>query len=104
MLTAEQIRDKIFDLPYAFNVRFKNKEYGKAKYLYDMAVQITVFVDLPEADRITLFGNRAYKEDSEELQDGMFRQESVQKAYAECWKANETRDKLDFRNMAGRKK
>lgn len=97
MLTQEQIREKLFELPISFNVYFKNKEYGKAKHCYDMARMVSAFVNLQEEDSIRLFGNRAYKEDYEELTDGLFREEDVDKAVLICIRRGQTYDKEDYR-------
>ena len=97
MLTEEQIRDKLFELPISFTVYYKNKEYGKAKRCYDIARMVAAFVELTEADCITLFGNRAYKDDRDELTDGLFREEQVDKVVEICIRRGQTYDREDFR-------
>lgn len=109
MLTVEQIRDKIFELPFSFENHYRNaislpkghperiRYFLMAKRVYNKAVTLSVFVDLPESDQIRLFGNRAYKEDCEELTEGLFREEAVNKASLECILAKETEDEEDYR-------
>lgn len=97
MLTEQQIRDKLFDLPISFAVHYKNKDYGKAKHCYDIARMVAAFVELPEADCIALFGNRSYKEDREELTDGLFPEEQVDKVVKICIRRSQTYDKEDYR-------
>lgn len=91
MLTAEQIRDKIFRSAEEFRGYVREKRWSNAKYIYDRASAMAVFMELPDDDKAVLFGNRAYREDdAEPVAKGLFDEESVQKAYDECIRANRT--------------
>ena len=109
MLTAEQIRDKIFELHFSFENHYRNaislprkhperiRYFQMAKRVYNDAVTLSVFVDLPDTDKIRLFGNRAYKDDYEKLEDGLFKESSVDRVYRECIAAKKTEDEKDYR-------
>lgn len=97
MLTPEEIRKKIFELPISFNVHYRNKEYAKAKRCYDLARMLSTFLQLSESDCIELFGNRSYKDDWDELQDGLFPEEKVDKIVLICIRQGNTYDKEDYR-------
>lgn len=91
MLTAEQIREKIFRRAEEFKEYAMQKEWSRAKYAYDSASRMAVFMELPESDLAMLFGNRAYREDDREpVERGMFDEELVIRAYDECIKQNRT--------------
>lgn len=93
MLTAEQIREKIFLRAEEFRHCAREKKWSSAKYAYDSASRMAVFMELPESDMAALFGNRAYREDdSEPVVDGIFDEATVIKAYDECIKRNKTFD------------
>lgn len=111
MLTTEQIRDKIFELPFSFDNHYRNavslpkghpekiRYFQMAKKVYNDAVTLSVFVDLSKSDKIRLFGNRAYKEDYEELEDGLFQESAVDRACLECILAKQTEDEEDYRRV-----
>lgn len=91
MLSAEQIREKIFRKAEDFKQHYYEKKWSQAKYDYDTASSIAVFIELSEADMVELFGGRPYLEDNgEEPVDGLFREAEVEKAYDECIKRNQT--------------
>lgn len=91
MLTAEQIREKIFQRAEDFRENIRQKNWSGAKYAYFSASTIAVFVELSDADKAALFGNRAYREDEQDtIEPGLFDEDSVMRAYDECIKANRT--------------
>lgn len=91
MLTAEQIREKIFRKAEEFEQHYWQKQWSQAKYAYDIASAMAVFMELPESDLAALFGNRAYREDDREpIEKGLFDEELVIRAYDECIKQNRT--------------
>lgn len=93
------IADKINSLPGRFRQLMQERRYPAAKYCYDTAVTLSVFLELPEAERIKLFGNRPYAEDGEEIRDGLFPEELVQRAYLECAvKRNLGRESMPYRH------
>lgn len=90
MLTAEQIREKIFRSAEDFKQYITEKKWSQAKYAYDRASAMAVFMELPESDMAVLFGNRAYKDDDDPIERGLFDEEQVQRAYDECIRRNQT--------------
>ena len=79
MLTQQEILRKLDDLAEQFDIYFKNKQYGRAKSLYDTARNVAVFVQLQEDDMIKLFG----RQDPEDPEEGKFKLAEVQKCYFE---------------------
>ncbi|MCM1219389.1 MAG: hypothetical protein NC548_33335 [Lachnospiraceae bacterium] len=90
MLTAKQIRNKIFRSAEEFKSYISEKKWSQAKHAYDRASAMAVFMELPEEDMAALFGNRAYREDSEPVERGLFDEELVRRAYDECIRLNQT--------------
>ena len=91
MLTAEQIREKIFRSAEEFKQHYRQKQWSRAKHAYDRASAMAVFMELPESDLAVLFGNRAYREDDREsVEKGLFDEELVIRAYDECCRMNRT--------------
>ena len=92
MITESELMHKLYELPEHFNRHMKNREYAEAKHCYDKAVTLCVFLNVPEKIKMELFGNRAYIDpEYEDIKDGLFREEDVQKAYWECIKTEEER-------------
>ena len=94
MLNEIQMRQKLREQAERFRHHYARKEWAKAKMAYFRAQTIAVFMELPDEEMIELFGNRAYKEDHEELKDGLFREEQVEIVSYECIKRNYTYDYL----------
>ncbi len=91
MLSAEQIREKIFGRAEDFREYIRQKNWSAAKYAYFSASTMAVFMELSETDMTVLFGNRAYREDDREpIEAGLFDEDSVIRAYDECIRANRT--------------
>lgn len=97
MLNEVQVRQKLHEYAELFRHHYARKEWAKAKFTYFRAQTVAVFMELSEPEMIELFGNRAYKEDREELQDGLFQEEKVMIADYECIKRNMTYDHLLLR-------
>ena len=94
MLTAEQIREKIFAKAKEFDEFCYNKEWTRAKYAYDVASAMSVFAELPDEDMQVLFCVRE-KECGEEIPP-LFDLKLVQKAYWECIKANQSFERKPY--------
>ncbi|WP_202192983.1 hypothetical protein [Roseburia faecis] len=90
MLTAEQIRDKLYASAQQFEEAYMRKQYAKAKNIYDTAERVALFVDLPQEDRKKLFMDQS-DSDERDAQPiwGAFNQDWVRRAYIECIKRNE---------------
>lgn len=97
MLNERQVRNKLYESAERFIQLCRNKNWAAAKFTYLRAQAVAVFMELPEADMIELFGNRAYKEDREELKDGLFPESMVEKASWECIRRNTTYDELHLK-------
>ena len=71
---------KLLMLPKQFQEAVYQKKWGTAKYIYDTAIRVAEFLDVPEDIRKQLFGDR-HNEDN--IIEGMFNEELVDKAYTE---------------------
>lgn len=103
MLMAEQARAKVFELAQFFNHHYTQGEWWRAKNAYDTAVTISVFMEFSEDDKIKLYGNRPYAADGDELTEGLFEEEKVQKCYFECIRLNQARENEIFRSPTEQK-
>lgn len=91
MLTAEQIRAKVFGLADEFDRLYNEKKYAQAKYAYDTASTMAVFMELPQEDMYELFMNHA--PDNEETPEwGLFNRDKVHACYLWCIRNNQTRE------------
>ncbi len=102
MLTERQIRNKLYEYADQFRGAYMRKEWARAKSLYVTAQRIAVFLEMPEQDLSELFGNRAYKDDREELVDGLFPEREVERASWECVRIHKTYDDLHLHPRDGR--
>ena len=50
MLTAEQIREKIYALADHFDKCYAEKKWSQARYAYESASMMAVFMELPQED------------------------------------------------------
>lgn len=85
MLNAEEIREKLKDLAADFNEYVEAKQYFEAKYCYEVARMVTVFIELPEIEQIELFGNQwcRNEKDGDEVIKGLFDEKKVAKTVYE---------------------
>lgn len=102
MLTERQIRNKLYEYAEQFRGAYQRKEWARAKSLYITAQRTAVFLELQERDLAELFGNRAYKDEREELVDGLFPEYEVERASWECIRIHKTYDDLHIRPRDGR--
>lgn len=72
---------KLLKLPEQFEVAYWKKEYSKAKYIYDTALRVTGFLEVPENIKIRLFNNHL---DGDDEVEALFNVERVRKAYEMC--------------------
>ena len=68
--------DKLKDMGIRFQKLFEEKKYPQAKYLYDSAQRIAVFLDLPRKEMRILFGNGEGNEDEENTE--LFRRDYLE--------------------------
>lgn len=97
MIKEAEIRKKLYEQADMFEHYFRNKEYAAAKMAYFRAQTVAIFLEMSEDELSELFGNRAYKDDREDLRDGLFSEEKVEKASWECIRINQTYDDLHLR-------
>ena len=89
MLTQEEIIQKLYDSGKAFDKAMARKMYAKAKNIYDTAERVALFVEVPQEHMRALFQNQSDSEERNAKPEwGVFDQDDVKKAYAECIKQN----------------
>ena len=75
---SEYYITKLLNLPEQFEDAFWKKEYPKAKYIYDTAIRVAGFLEVPENIKTKLFIN--HQEGNTEV-EALFNVERVRKAY-----------------------
>ena len=88
MLTVEQIKEKLWQQPLLFDRLCEESNWQQARYVYDTSRNIAVFLELNREEMISMFGNRPYKGDDDELIEGMFTEWKIQRAYRESFKTD----------------
>lgn len=88
MLTAEEIRAKIFKQAEKFNEFYAAGKWAQAKYAHYAAFATSEMVELDETDLIRLFGSRAYT-DTYPATVGLFDEEKVKYVYWKVIKGHE---------------
>lgn len=73
--------DKLLQMPKKFEELYRHKQYASAKYQYDTAIRVADFLGASQEVRDKLFGNR---QDEDNLIEGLFLEDHVQKCYFEC--------------------
>lgn len=82
MLDNRSLIDKLYELPQMFCFYMEHKNYPMAKHCYDTARTVAVFMEIDESRKAELFGERG--ERGAVIQQGLFPEEKVQRAYFEC--------------------
>lgn len=73
---------KLYRQPDIFRDQYYQKDWAAAKYTYDTAVRVALFLELPEDERNKLFGSsQGYPEN---VIEGLFPAGMVDKVYLEC--------------------
>lgn len=72
--------DKFLQMPAQFREAFRQKDWFRAKYIYDSAIAIGLFLEAPERIREQVFGSRQH----EEVIDGMFPECMLEQVMREC--------------------
>ena len=67
-------------MPERFEEAFRQKDWFRAKYIYDSAIVIGLFLEAPEHIREQVFGSRQH----EEVIDGMFQEWMLEQVMKEC--------------------
>ena len=79
-LTYEELVDKFLQMPAQFREAYHRKEWFRAKYIYDSAIVIGLFLEVPETIREQVFGSRQH----EEIIDGLFPEWMLEQVMREC--------------------
>lgn len=82
MKTEQYYMDKLLKMGDDFTEAVIRKDWFQAKYLYDKASAVTVFLEAPQEIREKLFGR--YNEERDEKEQGAFDDRSVARVMKEC--------------------
>jgi hypothetical protein len=74
--------DKLLKMGDEFTKAVIRKDWFQAKYLYDKASTVAVFLEAPQEVREKLFGR--YNEERDEKEQGAFDDRSIAKVMREC--------------------
>ena len=74
---------KLMQMPETFQKLFYAGEWAQAKYIYDNALRICVFMEVPDTVKVKLFGDHQSSDESKHV-TGLFIEDHVQKVYLEC--------------------
>ena len=83
MLTEEQTVDKLRQMAEDFELAVDNKDYMRAKALYNKSLVIATFMQLGKSVMVELFGQNSAS-DEDVTPDGLFRRAEVSKVDLEC--------------------
>ena len=72
--------EKFLQMPAQFQEAFRQKDWFRAKYIYDSAIVIGLFLEVPEPVRERAFGSRQHEEPIE----GMFPEWMLEQVMKEC--------------------
>lgn len=81
MITEREAVGKLYEMSDKFRSALLNKKYGAAKSIYENAVAISTFLELPAAEMLNLFGNRPYVDDERDIKNGLFSETDVLRMY-----------------------
>lgn len=91
LTTATAIKGKIAEQAALFHQAYQNKQYTRAKYIYDKIFSVVTMLEFTEEEAAEVYGNRAYKTDHEELRSGLLNEYVVSKIHFEtCVKRGST--------------
>ncbi len=74
------LTNKFLQLPCEFMEAYRKKDWFRAKHIYDSAIVIGLFLELPESLREQVFGSRQH----EEIIEGMFPEGILFQVMKEC--------------------
>lgn len=72
---------KFLKMPEQFAEAYQNRDWSRAKYIYDSAIAVGQFIEASQEIRDKVFGN---KQDERNIIEGMFREEMLDKVMHEC--------------------
>lgn len=82
MLTEKEAADKLREYGLRFNKHVRQKDFGKAHNLYNIAIEVATFMKMGEETMEELFGG--YDGEGIPEDDGIFRRSSVNYVNREC--------------------
>lgn len=82
MLGEKEVFKGLEELSDVFKQHVRYKQWEQAKYCYEKATNVAVFLRLEEKKMRELFGERGDR--GEVISEGLFPEEMVQKVYLEC--------------------
>ena len=82
MKTEQYYMGKLLKMGDEFTKAVIRKDWFQAKYLYDKASTVAVFLEAPQEVREKLFGR--YNEERDEKEQGAFDDRSIAKVMREC--------------------
>lgn len=82
-MTPDEYIAKLLEMPERFEEAYWKKEYNKAKYIYDTALRVTEFLDVPKDIVRKLFCNQV-DDDDNIVAEALFETKQVQKVYEMC--------------------
>lgn len=77
----EYLIQKLLRMPAQFDEMCAQKKWPQAKYIYDSALRVTAFLEVPDEIKKKLFG---YTREEEENIEPLFDPKYVSKAYEQC--------------------
>lgn len=84
MIDEQQTVDKLKETAEDFMEAVEDKDYMRAKALYNKALNVATFMQIPKEAMEELFGQSAGIADDEEAPDGLFQRAAVSKVDLEC--------------------
>lgn len=82
MLTEEELMERLREYGKRFKNHISEKEWDKAKNIYNIALEVSVFMQISKEHMDELFG--AYTRDDTPLGNGIFRKDDVMRVGLEC--------------------
>lgn len=84
MMDEKQTLDKLKETAEDFMAAVNNRNYMRAKALYNKALIVATFMQISGEDMAELFGQNAGIADDEEAPDGLFQRAAVNRVDLEC--------------------
>lgn len=84
MKDQEYYINKLLALPAQFDRYYAQKKWASAKYVYDTALRVAEFIEIPVKVKQELFGYVPEDTADGDVPPGMFDRDRVSKCYLEC--------------------
>lgn len=86
MITTERIMTKLERLSKEFKAAYKDKDWIKAKMIYNRVLNIVTFLEPNQKEYSTIWGNAPYIDDEEKETPGWFDRHMIMDVSFECMK------------------